>query len=65
MRLITDAVRVDVWFQNRRFQLARLETRTKEFIRIREYVNYNVHMRNESERCVPPTDYILRREVRV
>ena len=30
--------------------LTRLETRTKEFIRMCEYVTQNGHMRNESER---------------
>ena len=50
MRLITEGARKNMWCQNRRFQLTRLETRTKEFIRMCEYVNNNVHMRNESER---------------
>ena len=50
MRLMTEGSRKDMWCQNRRFQLTRLETRTKEFIRMCEYVNNNVHMRNESER---------------
>ena len=47
-----------VWFKvanlahcmNVMFHLTRLETRTKEFIRMCEYVTYNGHMRNESER---------------
>ena len=50
MRLMTEGARKIMWCQNRRFQLTRLETRTKEFIRMCEYVNNNVHMRNESER---------------
>ena len=50
LRLITEAARNGMWCHNRRFQLTRLETRTKEFIRMCEYVNNNVHMRNESER---------------
>ena len=49
-RLMTDGSRSVMWFQNRRFQLTRLETRTKEFIRMCEYVTQNGHMRNESER---------------
>ena len=47
---ITDAARNVVWLLYRRFQLTRLETRTKEFIRMCEYVTQNDHMRNESER---------------
>ena len=47
---ITDGARKVVWYQYRRFQLTRLETRTKEFIRMCEYVTQNGHMRNESER---------------
>ena len=47
---ITDAARNVVWLLYRRFQLTRLETRTKEFIRMCEYVTQNGHMRNESER---------------
>ena len=50
LRLMTEAARNSMWCQNRRFQLTRLETRTKEFIRMCEYVTYNGHMRNESER---------------
>ena len=50
MRLITEGARKNMWCQNRRFQLTRLETRTKEFIRMCEYVSQNAHMRNESER---------------
>ena len=50
MRLITEGARKVMWCQNRRFQLTRLETRTKEFIRMCEYVSQNAHMRNESER---------------
>ena len=50
LRLITEAARNSMWCQNRRFQLTRLETRTKEFIRMCEYVTQNGHMRNESER---------------
>ena len=50
MRQITDGARNMMWCQYRRFQLTRLETRTKEFIRMCEYVTNNVHMRNESER---------------
>ena len=50
MRLITEGARKGMWCQNRRFQLTRLETRTKEFIRMCEYVSQNAHMRNESER---------------
>ena len=50
MRLITEGARKDMWCQNRRFHMARLETRTKEFIRMCEYVTQNGHMRNESER---------------
>ena len=50
MRLMTAGSRKVMWCQNRRFQLTRLETRTKEFIRMCEYVTQNGHMRNESER---------------
>ena len=50
MRLMTERTRNHMWCQNRRFQLTRLETRTKEFIRMCEYVSQNAHMRNESER---------------
>ena len=50
MRLMTEGARKAMWCQNRRFQLTRLETRTKEFIRMCEYVSQNAHMRNESER---------------
>ena len=50
LRLITEGARKGMWCQNRRFQLTRLETRTKEFIRMCEYVSQNAHMRNESER---------------
>ena len=50
MLQITDAARNVVWLLYRRFQLTRLETRTKEFIRMCEYVSQNAHMRNESER---------------
>jgi hypothetical protein len=50
MQLMTDGIRKSMWCQNRRFQWARLETRTKEFIRMCEYVSQNAHMRNESER---------------
>ena len=50
LRLITEGARKSMWCQNRRFQLTRLETRTKEFIRMCEYVTQNGHMRNESER---------------
>ena len=50
MRLMTEGARKIMWCQNRRFQLTRLETRTKEFIRMCEYVSQNAHMRNESER---------------
>ena len=50
MRLMTEGSRKDMWCQNCRFQLTRLETRTKEFIRMCEYVSQNAHMRNESER---------------
>ena len=49
-RLIKEGARKQMWFQNRRFHMARLETRTKEFIRMCEYVSQNAHMRNESER---------------
>ena len=49
-RLIKEGARKQMWFQNRRFQLARLETRTKEFIRMCEDVTQHGHMRNESER---------------
>ena len=38
LRLITEGARKSMWCQNRRFQLTRLETRTKEFIRMCEYV---------------------------
>ena len=48
--MIRERARSDVWCQTRRFQLARLETRTKEFIRMCEYVSHYAHMRNESER---------------
>ena len=50
MRLMTEGSRRNMWCQNCRFQLTRLETRTKEFIRMCEYVTQNGHMRNESER---------------
>ena len=50
MRVMKEGARKHMWCQTRRFQLTRLETRTKEFIRMCEYVNNNVHMRNESER---------------
>ena len=50
MHQITDGARNMMWCQYRRFQLTRLETRTKEFIRMCEYVSQNAHMRNESER---------------
>ena len=50
MLQITDAARNVVWLLYRSFQLTRLETRTKEFIRMCEYVSHNAHMRNESER---------------
>ena len=50
MQVMKEGARKYMWCQTRRFQLTRLETRTKEFIRMCEYVNNNVHMRNESER---------------
>ena len=47
---ITDAARNVVWLLYRRFQLTRLETRTKEFIRMCEYSGVKPRVRNESER---------------
>ena len=49
-QVFKEGVRKGMWCQHRRFQLTRLETRTKEFIRMCEYVTQNGHMRNESER---------------
>ena len=50
VQLMMEGTRKSMWCQNCRFQLTRLETRTKEFIRMCEYVSQNAHMRNESER---------------
>ena len=65
MRLMTEGARKAMWCQNRRFQLTRLETRTKESTHIRKcvgimpicIVNVTVVI------YAAPFDLYLRREV--